>query len=77
MNTLELVEIGDSLGLIFSEELLQRLKVGAGDTVFLTETARGFTLTTVDPQDAVTGVASASPTRVDGPAKLGRTQNKK
>jgi putative addiction module antidote len=50
MNALELVEVGDSLGVILPQELLARLKVGDGDTLFLTETAQGITLTTTDPQ---------------------------
>jgi putative addiction module antidote len=50
MNALELVEMGDSLGVILPQELLARLKVGDGDTLFLTETAQGITPTTTDPQ---------------------------
>jgi putative addiction module antidote len=50
MNALELVEMGDSLGVILPQELLARLKVGDGDTLFLTETAQGITLTTTDAQ---------------------------
>jgi hypothetical protein len=74
MNALELVEIGDSLGLIFSDEILQRLKVVAGDTLFLTETLQGFTLTTVDPQTAGAGVTEPTQAQVENPVP---PQNKK
>ena len=49
MNALELVEVGDSLGVILPDALLARLKFGDGDTLFLTETANGLMLTKTDP----------------------------
>jgi putative addiction module antidote len=49
MNALELVEVGDSLGVILPDALLARLKLGDGDTLFLTETANGLMLTKTDP----------------------------
>ena len=68
MNAIELLEIGDSLGLILPEEVLQRLKVGVGDTLYVTQAARGFNLTTVDPQSSPTLLEGLDPTD---------TQNKK
>jgi hypothetical protein len=64
MNAVELLEIGDSLGFILPDEMLRRLKVGLGDTLFLTQTARGFNLTTVDPQSMQGGAAELSPIQV-------------
>ena len=64
MNSIELLEIGDSLGFVLPDEMLQRLKVGVGDTLFLMQTERGFNLTTVDPQPAQDGFADFSPIEV-------------
>ena len=41
---LKIIEIGDSLGIILPEEVLDRLKVNAGDHLDLTETAIGIAL---------------------------------
>lgn len=49
MSALKLIQIGNSVGLILPKEVLARLKVGKGDTIFLTEAANGVTLTPYDP----------------------------
>ena len=49
MSALKLTQIGNSVGVILPKEVLARLKVGKGDTVFLTEAANGVTLTPYDP----------------------------
>lgn len=49
MAALKLTQIGNSVGVIFPKELLARLKVEKGDTVFWTEAANGVTLTPYDP----------------------------
>ena len=49
MTTLKLTQIGNSLGLILPREVLARLKLQKGDTVFVTEAANGVTLTPYDP----------------------------
>jgi hypothetical protein len=64
MNATELLDIGDSLGLILPDEMLQRLKIGVGDSLFLTETERGFNLTTVDPQAVQSGLTGLLPIEV-------------
>ncbi len=74
MNAIEVLEIGDSLGFVLPEEVLKLLKVGVGDTLFLTEAERGFTLTTVDPQSVQGGVAD-TPTQEALPQAA--NQNKK
>ena len=49
MTTLKLTQIGNSLGLILPREVLARLKLQKGDTVFVTEAANGVMLTPYDP----------------------------
>jgi putative addiction module antidote len=50
MSTLKLSQIGNSVGVILPKEVLARLKLVKGDTVFLTEAANGITLTPYDPE---------------------------
>lgn len=50
MSALKLTQIGNSVGVIFPKELLARLKVEKGDSVFWTEAPNGITLTPYDPE---------------------------
>ena len=50
MTALKLSQIGNSVGVILPKEVLARLKLVKGDTVFLTEVANGITLTPYDPE---------------------------
>ena len=51
MTALKLTQIGNSVGVILPKEVLARLKLGKGDTVFVTEAANGgVTLTPYDPE---------------------------
>ena len=50
MTALKLTQIGNSVGLILPKEILARLKLGKGDTVFVTEAANGVNLTPYDPE---------------------------
>ena len=50
MSALKLTQIGNSVGVILPKEVLARMKVAKGDTVFLTEAANGITLTPYDPE---------------------------
>ncbi len=45
MSALKLTQIGNSVGVILPKEVLARLKLEKGDTVYLTEVANGVTLT--------------------------------
>jgi putative addiction module antidote len=45
MTALKLTQIGNSVGVILPKEVLARLKVGKGDTLFVTEAANGVVLT--------------------------------
>jgi putative addiction module antidote len=47
--TLKLTQIGNSVGVILPKELLARLKVQKGDTLFVTDTPGGVGLTPFDP----------------------------
>lgn len=49
MSALKLTQIGNSVGVILPKELLARLKLEKGDTLFMTEAANGVTLTPYDP----------------------------
>ena len=49
MHTLKLVQIGNSVGVILPKEVLARLKLEKGETVFLTDTPNGAALTPYDP----------------------------
>ena len=49
MNTqLKITKIGNSAGVVLPKELLTRLRVGPGDTVYATEAPDGVRLTAAD-----------------------------
>ena len=50
MQALKLTQIGNSVGLILPKEVLARLKLEKGDTVYLTDAPGGVTLTPHDPR---------------------------
>jgi putative addiction module antidote len=45
---LKITSIGNSAGVILPKEVLEKLRVGKGDTLFLTETPTGFELSPLD-----------------------------
>ena len=47
--TLKLTPIGDSLGVVLPKEVLQSLRVGQGDELYVLETPNGIELTPYDP----------------------------
>lgn len=49
MHMLKLTQIGNSVGVILPKEMLGRLKVEKGDTIFVTETPEGYVVTPHDP----------------------------
>lgn len=49
MFALKLTQIGNSVGVILPKEMLARLKLEKGQSVFLTETPAGYVLTPYDP----------------------------
>lgn len=52
MSTLKLIKIGNSVGAIFSKELLTRLGANEGDSVHITDAPDGLRLTPYDPEFA-------------------------
>ena len=50
MTALKLTQIGNSVGVILPKEILARLKLEKGDTVFVTDVANGVTLTPYSPE---------------------------
>lgn len=50
MITLKLTQLGNSVGAVFPKEALAKLRVGKGDTLYLTEAPDGFRITPFDPE---------------------------
>jgi putative addiction module antidote len=48
MAALKLTQIGNSVGVILPKEILARLKLEKGDTLFVTDTPGGISLTPYD-----------------------------
>ncbi len=46
---LKLTKIGNSIGMILPKEARDKMKVGTGDVLFLTETPEGYKITPYDP----------------------------
>ena len=49
MQTLKLIQIGNSVGVVLPKEVLGQLRVKKGDSLFITEAANGAFLTPYDP----------------------------
>ena len=49
MVSLKVTKVGESVGIILPKDVLERTKLGEGDTVFLTESAEGLRITSYDP----------------------------
>ena len=50
MAALKLTQIGNSVGVILPKEVLARLNLEKGDSLFVTDAANGITLTPYDPK---------------------------
>ncbi len=48
-SSLRVTQVGNSLGVVLPKEILTKLRVEKGDTIFVTETPEGITLTPFDP----------------------------
>ena len=51
-NTLKITTIGNSVGVVLPREILERLRVQKGDTLYATETPNGIELTPFDDEFA-------------------------
>lgn len=49
MSVLKITYIGDSVGVILPDEILERLRVKRGDTLYAVETKNGIELTANNP----------------------------
>jgi putative addiction module antidote len=49
MQTLKLTEVGNSMGIVLPKELLEKLRVQKGDTLYVLETPNGIELTPNGP----------------------------
>ncbi|GGD33409.1 AbrB/MazE/SpoVT family DNA-binding domain-containing protein [Pseudoxanthomonas indica] len=52
MKSLKLNRIGNSVGLVLPKDILARMRVAEGDTLYLTESPDGYRLTPFDPEFA-------------------------
>jgi len=50
LSALKLTQIGNSVGVILPKELLTKLGIGKGDTLYAIDTPDGVRLTTADPE---------------------------
>jgi putative addiction module antidote len=50
MIKLKLTAVGNSAGVVFTKEVLARLKLDKGDAVYLTESPDGYRLTPYNPE---------------------------
>lgn len=49
---LKITKIGNSAGIVLPKDLLVRLRVGVGDTLYVTEAPDGIRITASDPEFA-------------------------
>ena len=52
MGVLKVTTIGNSVGVILPKEILERLRVKRGDSLYVIETKNGIELTSYDPEFA-------------------------
>ncbi len=52
MKVLKVTTVGNSIGVILPKEILERLRVGKGDSLYVVETKNGIQLTAFDPEFA-------------------------
>lgn len=49
----KITTVGNSSGIVLTKEMLAKLRVGKGDTLYVTETSSGLELTPYNPDFAV------------------------
>jgi putative addiction module antidote len=65
MTKLKLTTVGNSTGVILPKELLERLRLDKGDTLYVVETPGGIELTPYDPEFAAQMEAAEKVMRED------------
>ena len=73
---LKVINIGNSLGIILPTELLEKLKVKEGDSLYVSKTPNGFELSHLEPEnqswwEEIAGSVSDDPS-YDEAMKLGK-----
>ena len=73
MSVLKLTTVGNSVGVILPKEILERLRVQKGDSLYVVETKQGIELTPYNPEFAAQMEAAERVMREDRDAlrKLG------
>ena len=51
-NTLKVTTVGNSIGVVLPKDILEKLRVTKGDTLFAIETSKGIELTAYNPDVA-------------------------
>jgi putative addiction module antidote len=52
MKTLKLTTVGNSIGVVLSKEILEKLRVDKGDFLYVVETSNGIELSPYNPEFA-------------------------
>jgi putative addiction module antidote len=65
MTTLKLTTVGNSTGVVLPKEILERLRVEKGDSLYVLETPRGIELTPYNPEFAAQMEAAEQVMRED------------
>lgn len=65
MTTLKVTTVGNSVGVVLPREVLEKLRVEKGDTLFVLETPGGIELTAYDPAFATQMEAAEAVMRQD------------
>lgn len=65
MAVLKVTTVGNSVGVILPKELLERLRVGKGDSLYVIETKQGIELTPYNPEFAIQMEAAEQVMRQD------------
>ena len=65
MNILKVTTVGNSVGIILPKEILDRLRVGKGDSLYAVETREGIQLTPYNPAFAAQMEAAEKVLRED------------
>ena len=65
MNRLKITTVGSSAGVVLPKDVLARLRVGKGDTLYALETANGIELPPYDPEAAAHMAAAEEIMRED------------
>jgi putative addiction module antidote len=52
INSLKLTGVGNSIGVVLPKEILTKLRVSKGDTLYVLETSQGIELTSYSPDFA-------------------------